>query len=547
MGNRQGVVYERGGAREHSFASLHRLRQSSFRRIRRWASRLSFRSHSGRAASSGLGVARADGVDADELVSGAEQNRLATPPEPELESEHQQQQPQPEQQHQIMAGSAAPVSELADRWNRGSRRCIQQSTLGDPFGGSKSKWPVPFIESLFLPEFPVRPGPHELGELEVLDVISAGAFGNVLKVRSEDDKQLYALKVIDKARLLSQGHGVVRQSKDEVGVQLAIGYSTFVAALQCHWQTRKRLYLLLQFLPNGELFADWRRHGRYSEPLARFYVAELACCLDFLHSRGVIFRDLKLENVVLDAAGHPVLVDFGLCKWLKRGQNTRTICGTLTYAAPEMLNGQPYDHSVDWWSLGILFYALVCGKFPLHGARSHRQMAQMIRGHEYETPGRLSWQCRYTVEQLLQKNPRRRLASLPDLAQSPFYAELGAGCETSATPAGGKLFEALAARRLDPAAFATEDDRRLRFAPQKRPPAGSSNGQRKQQQQQKQQKRRRSRRRQKRRQADGEATASTASSSESAASSGSEAGDGSDRGSSFESVRLPAAYRQSQL
>uniref|UniRef100_A0A1I8HHL2 Protein kinase domain-containing protein n=1 Tax=Macrostomum lignano TaxID=282301 RepID=A0A1I8HHL2_9PLAT len=487
MGNRQGVVYERGGAREHSFASLHRLRQSSFRRIRRWASRLSFRSHSGRAASSGLGVARADGVDADEL----------------------------------------------------------------------SKWPVPFIESLFLPEFPVRPGPHELGELEVsleaseedpgvLDVISAGAFGNVLKVRSEDDKQLYALKVIDKARLLSQGHGVVRQSKDEVGVQLAIGYSTFVAALQCHWQTRKRLYLLLQFLPNGELFADWRRHGRYSEPLARFYVAELACCLDFLHSRGVIFRDLKLENVVLDAAGHPVLVDFGLCKWLKRGQNTRTICGTLTYAAPEMLNGQPYDHSVDWWSLGILFYALVCGKFPLHGARSHRQMAQMIRGHEYETPGRLSWQCRYTVEQLLQKNPRRRLASLPDLAQSPFYAELGAGCETSATPAGGKLFEALAARRLDPAAFATEDDRRLRFAPQKRPPAGSSNGQRKQQQQQKQQKRRRSRRRQKRRQADGEATASTASSSESAASSGSEAGDGSDRGSSFESVRLPAAYRQSQ-
>ncbi|PAA64765.1 hypothetical protein BOX15_Mlig009969g2, partial [Macrostomum lignano] len=145
------------------------------------------------------------------------------------------------------------------------------------------------------------------------------------------------------------------------------------------------------------------------------------------------------------------------------------------------------------------------------------------------------------------EEPAPTLGQPPDLAQSPFYAELGAGCETSATPAGGKLFEALAARRLDPAAFATEDDRRLRFAPQKRPPAGSSNGQRKQQQQQKQQKRRRSRRRQKRRQADGEATASTASSSESAASSGSEAGDGSDRGSSFESVRLPAAYRQSQL
>ncbi|PAA55472.1 hypothetical protein BOX15_Mlig028985g1 [Macrostomum lignano] len=395
MGNKLSSRDDGGGG------SFHSPRQSSFRRLRRWASGLSLRS-SGRG---GVGGAR-------------------TPTEPPSEEEQRR---------------------IARKWNRESRNRVHRSTLFDPFGSSKTKWPVPFIESLFLPDFRIRSGPEELEDLEVLDVIAAGSFGNVLKVRGDNDKKIYALKVIDKARLLQHGHAVVQQCKDEVGAQAAVGRSAFVASLLGHWQSRKRLYLLLEFFPNGELFALWKLHGQFSESLSRLYIAELACAIDYLHSCGVVFRDLKLENVVIDGLGHLVLIDFGLCKWLRRGQSTLTICGTLAYAAPEMLLGQPYDHSIDWWSLGILFYALVVGKFPLHGARHHRQMAAWVRRHEYEAPASLSWECRCTLERLLQKSPARRLASLPALCGSPFFK-------------GRISFDMVQSRSLDPAAFHTQQD-----------------------------------------------------------------------------------------
>ncbi|PAA68143.1 hypothetical protein BOX15_Mlig020843g1 [Macrostomum lignano] len=404
MGNSQAQQLVAMAAKD-SHASFNG-RETSFRRLRRWASRLS--------------VAAAATKDCQKALKQCR----STPDDTEAQKR------------------------IANKWNRESRKRIHRSTLFSKFGASKSKWPVPNVESLFLPDYPVRCcGPQELDGFEVLDVIAAGSFGNVLKVRCDDDKKEYALKVIDKARLVHRCHAMVSQAKEEVSIQsdLSGKSSCFVASLLSHWQTRKRLYLLLEYFPNGELFALWKLHGKFSESLARLYLAELACAIDFLHDSGVVFRDLKLENVVMDSDGHLVLIDFGLSKWLRRGQVTRTMCGTLAYSAPEMLCGRPYNHSVDWWSLGILFYALVTGKFPLHAAPTCRQMRQLVRQHSFEAPASLTWECRYTIERLLQKLPERRIVSLSALARSPFFK-------------GRINFDLVRSRAYEPSSFCTQLD-----------------------------------------------------------------------------------------
>ncbi|XP_073971713.1 ribosomal protein S6 kinase like isoform X2 [Rhodnius prolixus] len=243
-------------------------------------------------------------------------------------------------------------------WPRISRRGWRESTLNNPLESIKTAWPVPLIEAIFLPNFKVSSDITK--SYKIISPVAKGAFGNVYKVWKEDTHQYYAMKILSKSKILNES--CVAQVKDEVKIQTICGHHPFIIDSPQYWQDRGRLYIVSNFVDGGDLFNLMEKYGALPEDIVRLYVAELASALDFLHNAGVIYRDLKAENVLLDSNMHAVVVDFGLSKWLRYGERTSTICGTLNYMAPEVFSLQGYGHAVDWWSLGILTYFLITNK-----------------------------------------------------------------------------------------------------------------------------------------------------------------------------------------
>ncbi|KAJ3623799.1 hypothetical protein MTP99_017462 [Tenebrio molitor] len=211
-------------------------------------------------------------------------------------------------------------------WSRVSRRRWKESTLTLPYESSKTAWPVSQTESFFLPEFPLLTGDKEK-KYKNLGEINKGAFGKVYRV--EEEGRVYALKVLSKSKIIKEN--AVRQVKDEVQIQRVCGHHPFIVHCPFHWQSKKRLYIVSEYVAGGELYNLLKTYTVLPVALVKLYVAQLALALDFLHNAGVIYRDLKPENILLDVEGNVQLIDFGLSKWLSYGKTTRTICGTLLY------------------------------------------------------------------------------------------------------------------------------------------------------------------------------------------------------------------------
>ncbi|KAF4527851.1 hypothetical protein B566_EDAN016496 [Ephemera danica] len=195
---------------------------------------------------------------------------------------------------------------------------------------------------------------------KVLGHIAKGAYGHVYHVKKHDIKKEFAMKVLYKSQLIAENG--VEQVKLEVTIQSMCGHHPFVVNCLYFWQSRKKIFIVSEYMPGGELLGLWQQYGALPEPLVQLYIAELALALDFLHNAGIIFRDLKLENILLNERSHVKLIDFGMAKWLKIGERTHTLCGTIHYMAPELMRLMPYGHAVDWWALGIIAYCLLDGQ-----------------------------------------------------------------------------------------------------------------------------------------------------------------------------------------
>jgi len=211
---------------------------------------------------------------------------------------------------------------------------------------------------------------------------------------------------------------------------LGMAQCPFVVEMHYAFQTPEKLYLVMDFLNGGELFFHMQREGFFDERRIQFYAAELVLALDYLHSIGVVYRDLKPENVLMGSDGHLKLTDFGLSKKgifdLERDK-AFTICGTAEYLAPEIILGQGHGVAADWWSLGILIYEMYVGITPFQDANKINLMRAIIKKKVNFSPfKRASPELLDLVRRLLTQQPRVRLGArgAKDIKKHPFFKGL---------------------------------------------------------------------------------------------------------------------------
>ncbi|OUC46811.1 kinase domain protein, partial [Trichinella nativa] len=211
-------------------------------------------------------------------------------------------------------------------------------------------------------------------------VESDGSYGRVYLARQRDSGKFYALKVMSFRKIVRS-----KQQNHVLSERKVLEKLNTPFAVKLHWayHDAKCLYMLLDYVPGGELLSHIRFRKQFSNDVARFYAAEIVVALEYLHERGIVYRDLKPENVLIDRHGHIKLTDFGFAKLLTDRQgsmSTWTMCGTPEYLAPEIVTGKGYNQAVDWWSLGILIYEMLSGKTPFEAPTAIELYQNIVYG-----------------------------------------------------------------------------------------------------------------------------------------------------------------------
>ncbi|XP_062617568.1 ribosomal protein S6 kinase alpha-5-like [Saccostrea cucullata] len=273
-------------------------------------------------------------------------------------------------------------------------------------------------------------------DFELLKVLGTGAYGKVFLVRKttgKDQGKLYAMKVLKKASIV-QKTKTTEHTKTERQVLEAIRQAPFLVSLHYAFQTEAKLHLILDYVNGGELFTHLNQHEQFTEDQVRVYIGEIVLALENLHKLGIIYRDIKLENILLDSEGHVVLTDFGLSKeFLPSDKNHRaySFCGTIEYMAPEVVEGgsSGHDFAVDWWSLGVLTYELLTGASPftVDGERNTQsEISKRILRAQPPMPREFSPEVKDFIHKLLTKNPEKRLGakSANEVKNHKFFKDL---------------------------------------------------------------------------------------------------------------------------
>jgi tRNA A-37 threonylcarbamoyl transferase component Bud32 len=233
-----------------------------------------------------------------------------------------------------------------------------------------------------------------LDDFDIISILGKGAFGKVYLTKMKENGQLYAIKTIRK--------DVVIQTEqiDAVNLERDILLNCdhpFLVGMDFVFQSDLRLYFVMQFVEGGELYKHFLSNKRFPEEVVKFYAVQIVLAIGHLHNQGIIHRDLKLENILIDKGGYLKIIDFGLAKILKEDETTRTLCGTPEYLAPEMISQAGHDKNVDWWALGVLIYEMLIGVTPFYN-RNRAVMMSKIQKSKIVFPHKKKYNIEYSDE-----------------------------------------------------------------------------------------------------------------------------------------------------
>ena len=262
-------------------------------------------------------------------------------------------------------------------------------------------------------------------DFKIIKVIGRGSYGKVCLVEFKQTKELFAMKSLKKNVLLDEDQ--VESTLLEKNILQSLDYPFLVGMVFC-FQTEERVYFVLPFIQGGELFQHLRKYKYFPEKNVKFYAAIIGLSLDYLHKKGIVYRDIKPENILIERDGYLKLIDFGMAKILKDDEKTNSFCGTPEYLAPEIITGEGHNRMADWWSYGTLVYEMLFGLPPFFN-ENVETMYELITNKELRFPKKfnVSEEAKDLLKKLLVKKQNERLGingGFDEIKKHPFFKDM---------------------------------------------------------------------------------------------------------------------------
>lgn len=266
-----------------------------------------------------------------------------------------------------------------------------------------------------------------LDDFQFLAVLGKGNFGKVMLAESRHTQNLCAIKVLKKDFIVENDEADSVTSEKRVFLTANKEMHPFLLNLHCCFQTENRIYFVMEYISGGDLM--WHiQKSRFSAKRAKFYACEVLLALKYFHDNGIVYRDLKLDNILLTTKGHIKIADYGLCKenmWHK--STTGTFCGTPVFMAPEIIAGKQYERSVDWWAFGVLLFQMLLCQSPFKGDDDD-EVFNAIEHDDVKYPISMPRQTVLVLQALLTKDPANRLGSgerdAEEIMEHPYFQDV---------------------------------------------------------------------------------------------------------------------------
>ena len=269
-------------------------------------------------------------------------------------------------------------------------------------------------------------------DFEKIKVIGRGYIGKIYLVKYKKDGKYYAMKMMRKDQILSEelNDNILLEKNILMGAQ-----NEFILNLSFFYQTNERVYFITPFIKGGDLYHKLKKDIFLKEDLVRFYSAQIAITLQYLHDLGIAYRDLKPENILINEDGYIKLCDFGASIKLHGTEQNSNFAGSPEYASPEMINYQGHTRMTDWWSLGILIYEMLYGYTPFFNMDKDRMYELITNGsisfpkyinvkdNGEEIKYKVSEEAKSVINRFLEKDPGKRLGreGLEEIQKEPFF------------------------------------------------------------------------------------------------------------------------------